>query len=75
MRESYNDKIIIKSDKVYPNDLVYSKRNNPEQVVREYVENKNLWQEIFEDIKIDKIFGSLIIKIHAIDLMEKNQGR
>jgi hypothetical protein len=73
--EIYNDKIIIKSDKAYPNYPVYSKRNNPEQVVREYVENKNLWKQIFEDIKIDRIFGSLVIKIHAIDLMAKTQAR
>jgi hypothetical protein len=73
-REIYNDKIIIKSDKAYPNYPVYSQRNSPEEVVREYVENKNLWKQIFEDIKIDRIFGSLIIKIHAIDLMAKTQG-
>jgi retron-type reverse transcriptase len=65
-REIYNDKIIIKSDKAYPKYPVYSQRNSPE--------NKNLWKQIFEDIKVDKIFGSLIIKIHAIDLMAKTQG-
>jgi retron-type reverse transcriptase len=75
VRETYNNKIIIKSDKKYPNNSFYSARNNPEQVVREYVENKDLWKEIFEDIKLDKIFGSLIIKIHAVELMEKTQGR
>ena len=42
MRETYHNKTIIKSDKIYPNNPVYSDRNNPEQVVREYVENKNL---------------------------------
>jgi hypothetical protein len=42
VRETYNNKIIIKSDKKYPNNSFYSARNNPEQVVREYVENKDL---------------------------------
>ena len=42
IREIYKNKIIIKSDKKYPNNPVYSGRNNPEQIVREYVENKDL---------------------------------
>lgn len=70
-----NAKIIIKSDKEYPNDPMYFNSNNREQVVREYVENKDLWKNIFEDIKLDKIFGSLILKIYAVDQMEKTQGR
>jgi hypothetical protein len=42
IRETYNDKIIIKSDKRFPDKPVYSARNNPEPIVREYVENKDL---------------------------------
>jgi hypothetical protein len=35
------------------------------------VEDKLIWDSIFEDIKIDDIMKSKIIKIYAVDLLEK----
>ena len=70
--EPANQRITIKSDQKYPTG---STRNRPEAVVREYVEDNERWDKIFKDVKIDKVFDSLITKIRAIDLLDKTYGK
>lgn len=74
LRQNFNNKIIFKSHKKYPDNQFYSTSYNPESIVTEYVEDKIIWTTIFEDINIDKIFNSLILKIHAVNLIEKTKG-
>jgi hypothetical protein len=64
----------IKATCSYPDVVWYSKKNNPETVVREYVEDKSKWDQIFRDINIDGIFNSLIHKIKAVVILRLTEG-
>lgn len=60
----------------YPKgDTAYTSRNNPEPIVRAYVEDKNVWKEIFEKCSVEENFNSLPFKVHAVDLIAKTDGR
>lgn len=74
LRHKNLGKITIKGTVEYPKDVWYTNRYNPENVVREYVENKSAWNTIFKDIDLDRIFNSLALKIHAVNLIEKTNG-
>lgn len=74
LRDQNKSKLIIKSIVHYPDQVWFTARNNPETVVRSYVGDKKRWAQIFEDIRIEKIFNSLILKIYAVDLLEKTHG-
>lgn len=74
LRHQNLGKITIKGTGDYPNEVWYTNRYNPENVVREFVEDKNAWDSIFKDINLDRIFNSLALKIHAVDQIEKTDG-
>ena len=74
LRHQNLGKITIKGTAEYPKDVWYTNRYNPENVVREYVENKSAWNTIFKDIDLERIFNSLALKIHAVNLIEKTNG-
>ena len=69
------NKISIKAFCKYPQEKIYSKRYEPEYIVRDYVENHSKWDNIFKDIDIENTFNSIVHKIHAIDLLYKTSDK
>lgn len=74
LRQFNENKFTISSNKDYPDNPFTKYRYNPEPIIREYVEDKSLWETIFNDIQLDKIFNSLILKIHSVNLIEQTPG-
>lgn len=74
LRQFAKNDVVLSSHKEYPDTPFTAFQYNPEPVVRDYVENKSLWKAIFRDIQLDKIFNSWILKIYAINIIEKTAG-
>lgn len=64
----------ITSECEYPLNDFYKISREPEPIVREYVENKDTFLEVFKEAGIESMFESLVFKIHAIDLTAKTNG-
>lgn len=65
----------IIGSRCYPNNsFFFQKKNRPELIVREFVENALSWSNIFNDIQLEKIFNSILFKVYAIDCLYQVNG-
>lgn len=66
----------IVANTTYPtNDIAYTKRNQPEPIVRAFVEDKSKWEEIFTKCQVEKNFNSLPFKVHAVNYVAQSDGK